>query len=336
MACINIIIPAYNDYDLLPAALGSVLSQTVRNRVHVTIVDDASDDTEMADKIVKDFGNYLSVDVIYRDKNGGCGQARQTGIDACRDDYFMFLDCDDTLASPFALEALGDAAYSHNADMVTSQFAEEIPEEGRSESQSGAIYRGKGSVLRPHIRDCTWMHGKLYRTEFIQYHGIRFNESRSNEDSAFNTICYAYAGDVPYVEMCTYLWRYNSRSLTRREDWLGNTAGEFVRNSTYALSELIKRRANRAYIAENVYSYLCSFYGYAQIFHHQGRDPAYQEEYHSLIREWYHTIHAGDWIARVPEWKKAELYYANDVLRQLREAKKLLTMTIENFEAKIR
>lgn len=334
MACINIIIPAYNDYDLLPAALGSVLAQTVRERVHVTIVDDASDEEMVsskgaarAEKIAADFGDYLSIDVIYRDKNGGCGQARQTGIDACRDDYFMFLDCDDTLASPFALEALGDAAYSHNADMVTSQFAEEIPAAGND---------GHGSTLRPHIRDCTWMHGKLYRTEFIQYYNIRFNESRSNEDSAFNTICYAYAGNVPYVEMCTYLWRYNPRSLTRREDWLGNTAGEFVKNSAYALSELIKRRANRSYIAENVYSYFCSFYGYAQIFHHQGRDAAYQAEYHGLIREWYQAIGAGEWMARVPEGKKAELYFANDVLRQLRESKKIPVMTIERFELKMK
>lgn len=87
---ISVIIPVYNQPQLLDEALHSVEEQTY-DTFEVIVVDDNS---EADIKAVID--EYPNVRFISHNSNRGAGSARNTGIEAAAGDYVAFLDADDT------------------------------------------------------------------------------------------------------------------------------------------------------------------------------------------------------------------------------------------------
>ena len=94
---VSIVIPVYNDAQLLPRALNSAVSQTLQN-LEIVVVNDGSTD---ATAEVLEF--YQKVDkrvrVIDLPNNSGTFVARTAGARAARGKYLLFLDADDSLES---------------------------------------------------------------------------------------------------------------------------------------------------------------------------------------------------------------------------------------------
>ncbi|WP_283403315.1 glycosyltransferase family A protein [Halorubrum sp. DM2] len=87
---VSIIIPVYNQPDLLADALDSIYRQTIDN-YEVIVIDDNSD---------VDYGPIIDsydsrVTLVVHDENKGAAEARNTGIDAAKSDFLAFLDADD-------------------------------------------------------------------------------------------------------------------------------------------------------------------------------------------------------------------------------------------------
>jgi glycosyltransferase involved in cell wall biosynthesis len=95
---ISIIMPAYNAAEHLPAAIASVLAQTLTDW-EMIIVNDGSIDSTAA---FLDGLDDPRIRVIHQ-PNGGVSAARNTALDAARGRYVTFLDADDRLP-PDALE----------------------------------------------------------------------------------------------------------------------------------------------------------------------------------------------------------------------------------------
>ncbi|WP_231378787.1 glycosyltransferase family 2 protein [Natrinema sp. J7-1] len=95
---ISVVIPVYEQPQLLAEALDSVTNQTVSD-IEVIVVDDASD-TDFK-PIVNQYGDRVRL--LTHDENKGAAEARNTGIDAARGEYVAFLDADDRWA-PTKLE----------------------------------------------------------------------------------------------------------------------------------------------------------------------------------------------------------------------------------------
>lgn len=87
---ISIVIPVYEQPELLKEALESVHKQTT-NDFEVIVVDDASR-TDIRPII----NGYDQVRSVAHNKNQGAAAARNTGIDAARGNLIAFLDADDT------------------------------------------------------------------------------------------------------------------------------------------------------------------------------------------------------------------------------------------------
>lgn len=113
---IDIIIPAYNAQETIKRTLASIYMQTIRDDLHVIIVDDCTPDgqksyQEIADKFV---ALGLDVKVISLNVNRGPGVARQRGIEAGTSQYFTCIDADDTFANAISLEIMREGMKQDN------------------------------------------------------------------------------------------------------------------------------------------------------------------------------------------------------------------------------
>jgi glycosyltransferase involved in cell wall biosynthesis len=200
---LHVIIPHYNDYSNLERALTSLTLQTLPN-FKTTIVDDCSPSPCLVDEIYNKFKTKLPIlKLIKLDKNEGPGHARQVGIDSCDlCDYIMFLDSDDLLY-PYSTKLLYSEAQKNFSDVLQSNITCEI---GDSSIQ---VLQGDSAT--------TWCHGKIYRKKFLEDIGLNFNltEFKYNEDSYFNLCAVFLAEKRGNLDVPTYFWKSNPKSLTR-------------------------------------------------------------------------------------------------------------------------
>ena len=175
---IDIIIPAYKASNTIKRTLASIYMQTIKDDLHIIIVDDATPDDNY-EKIVDQFRNIgLDIEVIHLDQNSGPGVARQKGIEAGNNQYFTCIDADDTFSSAIALETMREGMVQTNP-----QFSKD------SIKCVSATFLQLGDNLQqivPHQNDMVWMFGKLYRRKFIEDYEIKFNDTRANEDTGYN------------------------------------------------------------------------------------------------------------------------------------------------------
>lgn len=118
---VSIVVPVFNDADVIATALDSCLRQTLA-AIEVIVVDDASTDGTAA--IVERYSAQDSrVRLIRQQQNASAYQARRVGILAAKADHLLFLDGDDELAETAARAAL-EKATETGADLV--QFGVEV------------------------------------------------------------------------------------------------------------------------------------------------------------------------------------------------------------------
>ena len=248
---IDIIIPEYNAQDTIVKTLYSIASQTIADKVQVTIVDDCSTDGSYEFLSSRYFYGIRKVNVIQTPKNGGPGVARQYGVDHTDCPYIMFVDADDTLGDSLSLEALYSSISSNaNACMVVGTFDEECENE-----------------IRPHVNDMVWMHGKIYRRSFLEQYGIRFHEtSRANEDNGFNTIiklilAHDNSWKILTENRCCYVWHNITHSMTRdneHEYYFGASFPGFVENMIYAAQFLRSLLGDEGLMKSEYYRRWCT------------------------------------------------------------------------------
>lgn len=142
-ARVTVIVPAYNYGLYLPAAIESVLAQSVSD-FHLLIVDDGSiDDT--AD-VARDYaGKDSRIRYIYQ-KNAGLSAARNTGIRAARTRYVTFLDADDELTPAFLERCLASIDALPPDYALVACTSHRIDQEGRLLREKSHDTRGNRDV----------------------------------------------------------------------------------------------------------------------------------------------------------------------------------------------
>jgi len=271
---VNIIMPAYNGHKTIRQAIASVAMQDGIDQILLTIVDDCSDSTY--DYILSEFP-YINIEILRKPTNTGCGQSRQYGIDRCKCKYFMFLDTDDCLYTPMAVKQMYSFMECENLDSLYRDFIEELDD--------GKYILRKNSGV--------WMHGKMFRTKYIQDNNIRYSETRLHEDHAFNIISKLSGGKNRHIDAVTYLWKYNENSLTRCEEIhndFGKSMESFLINAKYTINELIKREINKDEISDVSKKYILSFYRYYNTMLYEGSCADDIKIFLKDIKEFYEGI----------------------------------------------
>ncbi len=112
---ITVIVPLYNVEDYVGECLESLVRQTFDGWEAICVDDVSTDNTLAAAR--ETAGEDKRFVFVERAENGGLSAARNSGLDAARGDFVMFLDSDDYLADD-ALERLLGAADAFGADLV--------------------------------------------------------------------------------------------------------------------------------------------------------------------------------------------------------------------------
>lgn len=204
---VDIIIPAYKAQNTILRTLSSIAMQSILDDIEVTIVNDCCPNGDYK-KFVTMFSPFFKIREIKMQENGGPGLARQHGIDNTQNAYFTCIDADDTFADAFSVESMRAVIEQDKSIVCACGVFLEVHD---------------GLQIMPHENDMVWMFGKLYRRDFIQHFGIRFNSTRANEDTGFNTKVRLLCANtqerlIAWFPKAVYCWHEKFDSITRIND----------------------------------------------------------------------------------------------------------------------
>ncbi len=200
----------YNDRAHVGDAVRSALAQGPAV-AEVIAVDDCS--TDGSDELLARLAaGEPRLRVVRRPVNsGGCGSPRNAGVDAATAPYVMFLDSDDVLP-PGAVDALLAAATEAHAEVASGLCVRRELPSGREQPWQAPLYEAPAvlarATQRPRLVHDTLCVNKLYRTDFLRTHGIRFPEGRFlYEDFVFVARVLAASPRIALVPDRVYVWQ---------------------------------------------------------------------------------------------------------------------------------
>ena len=278
---IDVIIPAYKAHGTILRTLSSIAEQTILKDVDVTIVNDSCPEGNYSD-FVKMFKPYMTIKEIKLDKNGGPGVARQYGIDHTHNEFFTCIDADDTFCGAIALEILREGIKADNAIKCCS-----------------AVFNQLGDNLQSivtHGNDMVWMFGKIYRRDFIDQYKIRFNSTRANEDTGFNTwvrlLCDNPQEQVRFITECVYYWHNKENSITRINDnqySFDQSLCGWTDNMIYAIDNVKRQKPfSGSSMQFTVECMINLYYYYVQTV---ARKPVFAEQNWEYVKKFYNKCY---------------------------------------------
>ncbi len=204
---ISVVVPFYNNEDLLGDCLQSIAAQTFTD-LEVIMVDDGSSDGSVAiaqARVAAD-PRFILVQV----PNGGPGYARNRGIERATGEFLAFVDADDMLPS-HAFSRMLHTLEKSGSDFVSGNV-ERIGPAGITQSalHSRAI---KGRKIGTHISRTPQLFfdvsvwNKLFRKSFWDASGLSFPEGVLWEDLQAMTKAHVLARAVDVIPDPIYYWR---------------------------------------------------------------------------------------------------------------------------------
>ena len=106
---VSVIIPSYNNPNLLSNCLNSVIYFSLYSNIEVIVID--NDSNSATKEILKKFSSHTNFQTIYNSENKGYGPAINQGLKVATGDIFILLN-NDTIVAPFWIDRL--VVYFHN------------------------------------------------------------------------------------------------------------------------------------------------------------------------------------------------------------------------------
>jgi len=229
---LQILIPQYKETDdVVKPLLDSIaIQQSVDlNEVGVIITNDGSDV-----KLTEDFLNSYPFKVeYYQNKHEGVSATRNYCLDKSTADYVMFCDADDMFYHVCGLYIIF-REMNVGFDALISAFLEETR---NPENKEEILY-----ITRE--MDSTFVHGKVYRRQYLLDNNIRFNPKLTiHEDSYFNCLAQKMTLNAKYSQLPFYLWKWRDESVCRHDPkYILKTYNNMLDSNTALVQEFIKRR----------------------------------------------------------------------------------------------
>ena len=202
---LQILVPQYKETDeIIKPLLDSIaIQQNVpMNEIGVIICNDGSD-VFLKDEFLSSYPFKVE---YYKEPHRGVSATRNACLDKATADYVMFCDADDMFYNACGLWILF-REMTTGFDGIVSMFVEET----RNPETKQVEYIN-------HEMDSTFVHGKVYRRQYLIDKGIRFNDKLTiHEDSYFNILAQNLSKDIKYCSTPFYLWKWRDESVCRHD-----------------------------------------------------------------------------------------------------------------------
>jgi CDP-glycerol glycerophosphotransferase len=204
---ISVVVPFYNNADVLGDCLASIAAQTFRD-LEVIMVDDGS--TDGGAEIARRQAAADSRFTLIQAPNGGPGKARNRGVERATGEFLAFVDGDDMLP-PHAYETLLHALESSGSDFVSGA----VQRIGAGGVHPSALHERaiKGRKTGTHVTRSpellydisVW--NKLFRRSFWDSRALHYPEGMVWEDLQLMTRAHILATAVDVIGDHIYYWR---------------------------------------------------------------------------------------------------------------------------------
>lgn len=204
---LSIIIPVYNGSKYIEKCLNSIYKQEIfRDCFEVIVINDGStDDSEI---IIQAFANRNDNLIIINKENGGVSSARNSGIEAAKGDFVLFVDVDDELVNN-SLSKVYDYLSKHkDIDMLVTRQSRYNGHSERIVNNAPNLvehveYSGVDTYKKGYVRGNAG--GAICRTAFLRESSLAFPLGIKNgEDSIFFGLVHVYAKKILYLDLLLY------------------------------------------------------------------------------------------------------------------------------------
>lgn len=211
---LSIIIPAYNCEKSIGRCLDSIFDEKYIDSYEIIIVNDGSKDSTR--QICEKYKiKYPNINLINKN-NGGVSSARNTGLDAAKGKYIIFIDSDD-YAEKNLIEYIFER-FDKIGELVLFDY--DIVSRNGEHSNSGNTYSSVDYdfIFREIVsQKLNGPFGKIFRNDIIQENNIRFNTNISlGEDLEFVLRYYVKIKSVENWNIVLYHYVYTENSITTK------------------------------------------------------------------------------------------------------------------------
>ena len=215
---VTVIVPVYNVEKYIRRCLQSVIEQQADGlSIECLLIDDCSPDDSIAiaRHFVEDYRGSICFRFLRHEQNRGLSAARNTGIDAARGDFLMFLDSDDNLAPGAVAEMLQASALHPQSALVMGQYAEGqhvLPDYGSTGCLNDGVLIQR-MFLEEKISFHAW--NKLVSRKLVKDHSLYFAEGILFEDVLWSSRLFTVVDSVVLIPVVTYHYQDNPASIMR-------------------------------------------------------------------------------------------------------------------------
>ncbi len=247
---VSVIVPIMNVEAFLPAALDSLVAQTLENMEFI-LLNDGSTDGSLG--IMEEYAEKDPRFRLINKENTGYGSTMNNGIKVARGEYIGILEPDD-YADPEMFERLYREAAEHDLDFVKSDYIlfmagtdGTIREKTVRLSPDESFY---GRTLSPGEEKQTFFFPintwtGIYRKAFLDQHGIRHHETpgASFQDNGFWFQTFCYGKRVRFIREALYHYRGdnpNSSMMSRKKEKCITEEYHWIHERLASDSEMLK------------------------------------------------------------------------------------------------
>ena len=229
MRKLDILVPHYHeDASVIKPLLDSIAIQQNVDFAEIGVII-CHDGEDIENLLIADYP--FDIEQIHI-PHGGVSAARNAALDHSTAEYVMFCDSDDMFFNACGLWVVFRDLAANEVDTFVSNFLEET----RAADTGNVVYL-------VHSDDCTFVHGKIHRRQYLIDENIRWNEALTvHEDSYFNILCQTLTEKKYDCPTAFYLWKYRQESVCRHDPkYMLKTYHHVIRSSEALIEEFLRR-----------------------------------------------------------------------------------------------
>lgn len=170
-------------------------------------------------------------------------------------DYIMYCDSDDGFCNIFSLKIIFENIDMNEKegkpfDLMSSKFyVEKLAEDEKPWSLSVFDHNN------------IYIHGRVYRRDFLVNNNLYFNEKIwANEDSFFNISTNFYSSNTKVLNIPIYCWRGNPMSVTHDPKYIMKTLHQLIYSNESVVEMMLLLNKDKKEIAKSAFDVICKVY----------------------------------------------------------------------------